>query len=258
MTVNYFKHITKSLMFFTLLSFLSCSTDKGTTKPGNVEFYETYFASEILTEWQEASLISSRKELELKDSLVQKSNSSLSSTVSIQKGLSDLIRPYGEYAIGSASKENKSKVESLLKRKDVIGVFPKNLKFIWSSEMEELGNFVKEKGYILYAIRIPENNEPYLSGKEIKHATTGYDTNSGRITIDIEMTYRGRDKWAEMTTMNIQRMIALTLDGKVIFAPIVNNSISTGRTQISGNFTIDFAESLAKRINAFSELNQKR
>ncbi|MFY7668954.1 MAG: SecDF P1 head subdomain-containing protein [Crocinitomicaceae bacterium] len=255
---NFFKPITAFVIFSFIINILGCSTDKETTKPGNVEFYETYFASEILTEWQEASLISSRKELELKDSLVQKSNSSSSSTVSIQKGLSDLIRPYGEYAIGSASKENKSKVESLLKRKDVIGVFPKNLKFIWSSEMEVLGNFVKEKGYILYAIRIPENNEPYLSGKEIKHTTTGYDDNSGRITIDIEMTYRGRDKWAEMTTMNISRMIALTLDGKVIFAPIVTNSISTGRAQISGNLTVDYANSLVERINAFSELNQKR
>jgi preprotein translocase subunit SecD len=131
--------------------------------------------------------------------------------------------------------------------------------------MTEVGNQiivhsyeVKEKGYILYAIRIPENNKPYLSGKEIKNATTGYDENSGEITIDIELTYRGRDKWAEMTSMNISRMIALTLDSKVIFAPIVNNSISNGRTQISGNLTFDYANNVVERINAFSELNQKR
>jgi len=251
--MNHIKPLTVFIVFSMLINILGCSTDEESTQPGNIEFYETYFSSEILTEWQMASLISSRKELELKDSLVQKSNSS--STVSIQKGLSDLIRPYGEYAIGSASKENKSKVESLLKRKDVIGVFPKNLKFIWSSEMEVL-NFQKEKGYILYAIRIPKNNEPYLSGKDIKNAITGYDDNSGRVTIDIEMTNRGRDKLADLTSLNLSRIIAITIDKKVICAPIVNSSITNGRIQITGNYTMEFAESLVKRINSFSELKR--
>lgn len=224
----------------------------------NLQFFETYFPSEIGGQWQQATVVSRSKEIIVEDVVAvadstdttkAKSLESLSSLGGSQKGLSDYVKPAGDYAMGYVSSEDKSAVDLILKRNDVMSLFPEDLKFMWSADLEEVAVNSKEKAYTLYAIRVPDNGKARVGGKDVKTASTGYDEQSGKITVDLSMTNEGADKWAEMTSDNVNRMVAITMDDVVYSAPRVINAITGGNTQISGNFDIQEAKDLAGLLN---------
>jgi SecD/SecF fusion protein len=225
----------------------------------NLQFYETYFPSEIGAQWQQAGMVSRTKEVKVEDLETAKKDStdttktdvtaSLSTLGGSQKGLADLVKPAGDYALGYVAAENKTAVEAILTRDDVLSIFPEDIKFMWSADLEEVAVNSKEKAYVLYAIRVPETGKARVGGKDIKTATTGYDDQSGKITVDLSMTEEGADKWAEMTADNVNKIVAITMDDVVYSAPRVINAITGGNTQISGSFTIDEAKDLAGLLN---------
>jgi SecD/SecF fusion protein len=63
------------------------------------------------------------------------------------------------------------------------------------------------------------------------------------------MTIEGSEKWAEMTQENIQRQVAITMDNVVYSAPVVQNAITGGNTEITGDFTIEEATDLSGLLN---------
>ena len=225
----------------------------------NLQFFETYFPSEIGGQWQQATSLSRTKEVIIDDlALVadssdtlkkDKSLESLSSLGGSQKGLSDFVKPAGDYALGYVAAENKTAVDLILNRNDVLALFPEDVKFMWSAELEQVATNSKEMAYALYAIRIPESGKPRVGGKDVKSASTGYDEQSGKITVDLKMTDDGADKWAEMTSDNVNKIVAITMDNVVYSAPRVINAITGGSTQISGSFTIDESKDLAGLLN---------
>ena len=225
----------------------------------NLQFYETYFPSEIGGQWQQAVALSRQKEVIVEDiALVAdsadsvkkaKETKSLSSFGGTQKGLSDLVKPAGDFAMGYVTSENKMAVDAILKRNDIMALFPEDVKFMWSAELEQISDKSKEKAYTLYAIRIPENGKARVGGKDVKTASTGFDEGTAKITVDVSMTPEGADKWAEMTADNKDRMVAITMDDVVYSAPRVNEPITGGNTQISGNFDIEEAKDLAGLLN---------
>ncbi len=225
----------------------------------NLQFFETYFPSEIGGQWQQATSLSRTKEVIIDDLAVvadssdslkkDKSLESLSSLGGSQKGLSDFVKPAGDYALGYVAAENKTAVDLILNRNDILALFPEDVKFMWSAELEQVATNSKEMAYALYAIRIPESGKPRVGGKDVKSASTGYDEQSGKITVDLKMTDDGADKWAEMTSDNVNKIVAITMDNVVYSAPRVINAITGGSTQISGSFTIDEAKDLAGLLN---------
>jgi len=222
----------------------------------NLQFFETYFPSEIGGQWQQATNVSRTKEVKLDDVALAgdstdttKSLASLTSLGGSQKGLADYVKPAGDYAMGYVASENKTAVDAILRRDDVLNLFPEDLKFMWSADVEDVAMNSKEKAYVLYAIRVPENGKALVGGKDVKSASTGYDDQSGAITVDLSMTEEGADKWAEMTGDNVQRIVAITMDEVVYSAPRVQNAITQGNTQISGSFTIEEAKDLAGLLN---------
>jgi SecD/SecF fusion protein len=225
----------------------------------NLQFYETYFPSEIGGQWQQAVALSRQKEVidenmgSVEDSATmakkEKESKSLSSFGGTQKGLSDLVKPAGDFAMGYVSSENKMAVDAILNRSDIMALFPEDVKFMWSAELEQISDKSKEKAYTLYAIRIPENGKARVGGKDVKTASTGFDEGTAKITVDVSMTPEGSDKWAEMTADNAGRMVAITMDDVVYSAPRVNEAITGGNTQISGNFDIEEAKDLAGLLN---------
>ena len=88
-----------------------------------------------------------------------------------------------------------------------------------------------------------------MGGRDIKNASTGYDQNEGKITVDLQMTEEGADKWSQMTQENTGRVISITMDDVVYSAPRVNEAIKGGRTQISGSFSINEAKDLSGLLN---------
>jgi SecD/SecF fusion protein len=230
----------------------------------NLQFFETYFPQEIGSQWQQATVVSRSKETKVEDVAVVADTTKTADTTKVaevkkaepltalnsgQKGLADYVKGAGNYAMGYVSPEDKSAVDAILSRKDVMAVFPEDMKFMWSADLEKVEANSKERAHMLYAIRVPETGKAKVGGKDIKTASTGYDQNSGKITVDLSMTEEGADKWALMTSDNVERIVAITMDNVVYSAPRVMNAITGGNTQISGTFSIDEAKDLSGLLN---------
>jgi SecD/SecF fusion protein len=164
-------------------------------------------------------------------------------------GLLTYLKPFTTFSAGFCSPEHKSKVNEILNRRDVKALFPPNLAFMWSEDLESISEDGKEMGYVLYPTRIPEDGKARVGGKDIKSAQRGFDTESGKITVDLTMTAEGADKWGSMTEENKGRCVAITMDSVVYSAPMVNEPILNGNTQISGNFSLEEANDLAGLLN---------
>ncbi|HEY5539844.1 MAG TPA: protein translocase subunit SecD [Coriobacteriia bacterium] len=100
------------------------------------------------------------------------------------------------------------------------------------------------------APRIPDNVAyvPVLSGDKITNATAGQSSSTGsagNITVTLTMDSAGTKAWADYTTANVNKQVAIVLDRVVQSAPSIREPILSGNTEISGSFTVDEATYLA-------------
>lgn len=89
------------------------------------------------------------------------------------------------------------------------------------------------------------NRQVLISGERLINATQGYDQQSNSPVVDIQFDTQGANAFARATQANVGKRFAMVLDGKVLSAPSINEPIMGGRAQISGNFTVESANSLA-------------
>lgn len=217
----------------------------------NLQFFETYSSQEMGREWQEATVLSVQKESD-----VASTDDIDSTTMSLDelgdlsnagaKGLGQLMLPLGDSPfMAFATIEDRVLVEQILARQDIRQIFPEDLKFMWSADPELID---KKSGYILYAIKIPANGKARVGGKDIQKASP--DVNDrGQRTVNLRMTTDGAEKWALMTGENIGRAVAITMDNLVYSAPVVQNAIQQGNTEITGNFSFEDATKFAGLLN---------
>jgi len=88
-----------------------------------------------------------------------------------------------------------------------------------------------------------------LTGADLKGTWPGID-GYGNPVVDIEFNSKGAGTFANVTTRNVGKPLAILLDKKIISAPNVREPISGGRAQISGNFTIDEVQDLVVKLKA--------
>ncbi|KMO76523.1 protein translocase subunit SecD [Mycolicibacterium obuense] len=84
-----------------------------------------------------------------------------------------------------------------------------------------------------------------ISGEGIANATSGLDQQRGEYVVDVEFKSDAAKTWADFTAANVGTQTAFVLDSKVVSAPVINEAIPGGRTQITGQFTADSARELA-------------
>ncbi len=89
-----------------------------------------------------------------------------------------------------------------------------------------------------------------LSGKNLQKAQVEFDPNTGQPNVALDFDSEGQNLFAELTKRNLQKPIAIFLDGSAISVPTVQEEISQGRAIISGNFNINEAKLLVQRLNA--------
>jgi preprotein translocase subunit SecD len=91
--------------------------------------------------------------------------------------------------------------------------------------------------------------QAYVTGKDLVTAGVTQDE-LGKQAVSLEFNGEGSTAFENATAANIDRQIAIVLDGTVISAPVVRAKITGGRAQISGNFTYDEARGLAVMLRA--------
>ncbi|MCL4106385.1 UNVERIFIED_CONTAM: hypothetical protein GTU68_003546 [Idotea baltica] len=94
------------------------------------------------------------------------------------------------------------------------------------------------------------NEEAPVTGDVITEASQGFEDNSLNAAVYMNMNNEGARKWADLTKNNKGNAIAIIMDDLVYSYPNVNGMITGGRSQISGNFTVDEAKDLANLLKA--------
>ncbi|MFH1508935.1 MAG: protein translocase subunit SecD [bacterium] len=89
-----------------------------------------------------------------------------------------------------------------------------------------------------------------LTGQHLQKATLQFDQNTNQPIVGLQFDNEGKDIFAELTKKNLGKPLAIYLDGQQISVPTVQSEITSGEAIISGNFDIEEARTLARRLNA--------
>ncbi|MBI2463845.1 protein translocase subunit SecF [Candidatus Peregrinibacteria bacterium] len=87
-----------------------------------------------------------------------------------------------------------------------------------------------------------------LTGKHFVHADVTFQQ-GGNPYVSIKFNDEGAKLFEQITERNIGKQVAIFVGGDLISAPRVNEKISGGSAQISGNFSIDEATNLSRDLN---------
>ncbi len=89
-----------------------------------------------------------------------------------------------------------------------------------------------------------------LTGKNLKNASVDYNSQGlGTPYVSLEFDDEGAKLFAEITKRNIEKTVAIYLDGQPISTPRVNEEITGGKAQITGDFSLQETKDLVKRLN---------
>ena len=143
---------------------------------------------------------------------------------------------YGQGSVvGYASIADTSALNYRLKHPAIRANLPQDLVFMWDAK-EILDEDRLPTGVIyLHAIKVPSSGAK-VGGKDIKYAALD-DKVIGQYAVSMVMNELGSQKWKEMTTENLNKQVAITMDNYVFSAPVVND-IMEQSSSITGNFTM--------------------
>lgn len=151
-------------------------------------------------------------------------------------------------AIGAVLIKDTARVREILNTPAIRAAFPSQL--VWMYGKPERDQSGKLSKYLsLYAIKTFGRDKAKLEGDVITAARADFNQN-GRAEVNMDMNDLGRREWAKLTEANIGKPIAIVLDNIVYSAPNVNGKIDGGTSQISGGFTMEEAQDLAKILEA--------
>lgn len=94
------------------------------------------------------------------------------------------------------------------------------------------------------------NENVELGGESLTNAQPGFDQQTSRSVVSFQFDTRGAITFGEITSKNVGKRFAIVLDNQVITAPTIQQPITGGSGQISGNFTPQSSNDLAVLLRA--------
>ena len=164
----------------------------------------------------------------------------------------DLVKGYGFQGgpvLAQFSSKDKEKIVQYLDMPEVRKLLTNEfryVKFLWG-KVDPSSDIVD-----LFAIRSNRNDKPPIGGGVVVDALQTYDQ-TGNPAVSMQMNASGARIWENLTGKAFKEAsnIAIVLDDLVYSAPGVSNgAISGGRSEISGNFTLNEAIDLANVLRA--------
>ncbi len=89
-----------------------------------------------------------------------------------------------------------------------------------------------------------------LTGRYLKKSQLEFDQTTYKPHVGLEFNDEGAKLFADITSRNVGKRVAIYLDGLPITIPVVQEAITGGKAQITGNFTNEEAKQLVQRLNA--------
>ena len=155
--------------------------------------------------------------------------------------------PYSDsWVAGVSHYSDTAEVNRMLASAEAKAIIPRDLKFMWGVKpMDGTDSYFE-----LYCIKSDnKNGQADLSGDVVVDSKADFDQH-GNPCVSMAMNTEGARKWASLTKQNIGRGIAIVLDGYVYSAPRVNGEIPGGRSEITGNFTVEDTQDLANVLKS--------
>jgi len=150
-------------------------------------------------------------------------------------------------AIGFTHFKDTSIVNKYFNLPQVKAALPRDLKLAWQLKpFDEKGNF-----YQLVALKVTtRDGQAPLDGDVITDAQQDFGQSQASAEVNMNMDSEGSKIWARMTKDNLGKSIAIVLDGYVASYPTVQSEITGGRSNITGNFTVEEAKDLANMLKS--------
>lgn len=89
-----------------------------------------------------------------------------------------------------------------------------------------------------------------LNGNYLKKSILSFDSYTNKPEVVISFNDEGKKIFADITRNNVGKQMAIFLDGEAISSPMIQEEISAGQANISGNFTTEEAKTLVTRLNS--------
>ncbi|MDR1662801.1 MAG: protein translocase subunit SecD [Endomicrobium sp.] len=89
-----------------------------------------------------------------------------------------------------------------------------------------------------------------LTGAFLTNAKVEFEGRFSQPVVSMEFNRKGARIFEDVTERNIQRNLAIVLDGVVQSVPVINQKISGGKAVIQGNFSVEDAKLLATVLRA--------
>lgn len=157
----------------------------------------------------------------------------------------------GSNAMFQAALKDTATIGSYLRMPEIRRLLPADIqfvKFVWERPATEDTEVVN-----LYALKSNREGTPRISGDVVSDANGEFDQFSKPV-VTMSMNSKGSKLWQKLTSdANVnQTGIAVVLDNKVYTAPgcSVVGGISGGRTEISGDFTVNETKDIANVLRA--------
>ncbi|HRI27862.1 MAG TPA: protein translocase subunit SecDF [Chitinophagales bacterium] len=151
--------------------------------------------------------------------------------------------------IGFINGNDTAKLNEYLKKPLVKAVFPPDMKLVYSAKPNN--DPENPNIYTVFAIksRFGSNFKAPLEGDVVIDARPDFDANQ-QMVVSMTMNAEGASLWRKLTAENVKKSIAIVLDNMVYSAPVVQQEIAGGRSQITGNFSVTEAEDLANILKS--------
>ena len=148
---------------------------------------------------------------------------------------------------GFSAIKDTSKVNDYLAMSEILDYFPRDVKCVWTVKPYDAeGKFVQ-----LVALRgDSRSKKAAMEGDVITDARQDFGQFNGSPEVSMTMNAEGARAWKRLTGENIGKSVAIVLDDYVYSFPTVQAEIAGGRSQITGNFTINEASDLANILKS--------
>jgi len=149
--------------------------------------------------------------------------------------------------VGYCAVKDTSKLNDYLADPEVMKHFPLDVRFAYTVKpSDQDGKFMQ-----LIGLKVTgRDGKASLEGDVVTDARQDFGQFNANPEVSMTMNQEGAKQWKRLTAENIGKSVAIVLDGYVYSFPTVQSEISGGRSQITGNFTINEAKDLANILKS--------
>jgi preprotein translocase subunit SecD len=128
-------------------------------------------------------------------------------------------------------------------KKAMDGQIPEGDELLYEKRADKETGAVRETPYLI-------KKEAVLTGDLLTDARVAIDSQFNEPYVSITFDSEGSRIFSDVTGQNVNKRMAIILDGNVYSAPVIREKIGGGRAQISGSFTHETATDLAIVLRA--------